>query len=605
MSTPRDLLPDRFAHLAEKQPDAPALFFRGGHDGDGPWTSISWGEYYRRSRLFGAACLAAGLPEHGVVAILGDNRPEWLIAATGAQAARGVTAGIYQTSSAEQVVHILRHSEAHLVFLDTPVQWAKVKGSTLPHLRHVILLNGPVPDDPRCVSFADFLSRGEGPKSQAALSARTAAILPADLATLIYTSGTTGDPKGVMLNHHNLAFTTSTVSEIAKGYGPDDVFVSYLPLAHIAEQMLSVYVPLLCGLRVYFCPKIELLRDVLCVARPTAFLGVPRVWEKIKAALEARFSETRGIRAGLLGWARGVATRAGRYRLEKGPPWGLLALEEKAADRLVFRKLKTALGLDRLRIASTGAAPTGLDVLEFFLSISIPLHEVYGQSEDCGPTTFNMPAPGQTRLGTAGRLIPGVEVKLAEDGEILVKGDNVFQGYYKDPEATAATLRDGWLHSGDVGEFDADGFLKVTDRKKDLIKTSGGKYAAPAYLEKLLKGIPMVSQAVVIGEGRRYLTALLTLDIERTRAFAIELGVPEEERADLGPLSRSPQVLGLVQKYVERINQGLARPETIKKFTLLHIDFTPESGELTPTQKVRRKVVHQRYAVEIDAMYID
>jgi long-chain acyl-CoA synthetase len=298
-------------------------------------------------------------------------------------------------------------------------------------------------------------------------------------------------------------------------------------------------------------------------------------------------------------WARSVGLRAGQHRLAHGPPTGLLALEEKLADKLFFSKLKAGLGLDQLRVAATGAAPIGMDVLEFFLSCGIPIYEVYSQSEGSGAATTNRIAPGETRLGTVGRAMPGVEVKTAEDGENIVRGPNVFLGYYKDPEATAATLRDGWLLSGDVGEFDRDGFLKITDRKKELLVTSGGKNVAPQNIEKLLRAIDGVAQAVVIGDRRNYLTALIALDAQWVETQAAARGFPTDRAA----LATHAGLLAHIQAGIDRANRELARYENVRKFVVVPNDFSIEGGELTPTQKLRRKIIVEKYATYIDGLY--
>lgn len=592
----RDLILDRLAHHATAQAGAPALVHR---SQDGTWLPITWAEYHEKVQAFGAACAALGLPPGGVIGIVGENCPEWVYAAVGVMTARGVAAGIYQTSTPEQVAYILGHSEAMLLVIEDQATLERLGPALaeLPHLRRIVVMHGAAGADPRCQSFGDFLASGAPAREE--LLRRVAAIAPEDLASLIYTSGTTGNPKGVMLTHRNLSWTARCAVDLIGGATPEDCVVSYLPLSHIAEQLFTIYLPLTGGYKVYFAGGIDRVKEALLVARPTFFLAVPRVWEKFKAALEVRLADARGLKAAIVSWARGVGARAGRVRLELGAPTGLLALEEALARRLFFGKLKGALGLDRVRLAISGAAPISRDVLEFFLSLQIPIMEVYGQSEDSGPTTFNVPRPGGARLGTVGRPLPGVEVKLAEDGEILVRGPNVFVGYYKDEQATAEALQDGWLRSGDVGEFDDGGFLRITDRKKDLLKTSGGKYAAPQAIEKLLKGIPIVSQAVVIGDNRKYLTALLTLDPDRSRRWAEGRGLA----ADPAALSKDERCVAFVQEHLDRINGGLARFETIKRFTLLPADFSVEGGELTPSQKVKRKAVAQRYAAEIEAMY--
>ena len=326
---------------------------------------------------------------------------------------------------------------------------------------------------------------------------------------------------------------------------------------------------------------------------------MPRVWEKFKVALEARLSEATGVKSKIVDWSRTVGVEAGYKLIETGKLSGPLKVKYTTANKLFFSTLKEGLGLDRLRVAVVGAAPIGLDVLEFFLSCGIIINEVYGQSEDSGPTTFNQPRPGWTKLGTAGRPFPGIEVKIADDGEILVKGDNVFQGYYKNPDSTAETLVNGWLHSGDIGEFDDDGFLKITDRKKDLLITAGGKNVAPQNIETLLRRIDGISQAVVIGDRRKFLSALMTIDPERAPALAAEKGWP----TDPAELAKHEAFRAHVDRGVEEANAGLAKYETIKKYTLIPDDFTIETGELTPTQKIKRRVVNEKYEAEIEAFY--
>jgi long-chain acyl-CoA synthetase len=328
---------------------------------------------------------------------------------------------------------------------------------------------------------------------------------------------------------------------------------------------------------------------------------VPRVWEKFKAALEGKLAEAQGAKAKIVTWARGVGLRAGDHRQASGEPTGLLAAQDAIAKRLFFSKLRAQLGLDQLRVAVVGAAPIGRDVLEFFLSCGVPIQEVYGQSEGSGPTTFNRPAPGWTRLGTVGRPVPGVEVKLAPDGEILARGPNIFMGYFKNPEATAEALVDGWLYTGDVGEFDDAGFLRITDRKKELIITAGGKNVSPQNIEKLLRGIPGIGNAATIGDKRRFMSALLTLDPERAPTVAREHGWPE----GLEALSQHAPFLTWLGGQVEEVNNQLARYESIRKWHLLAEDFSVDGGELTPTQKLKRRVVESKYAEIIEGFYSD
>jgi long-chain acyl-CoA synthetase len=603
----RNLVPDRLAYHARTRPNDPALMARTPR---GDFETITWAQYAATVRKFAAACIALGLEKGGVIGIQGESRAEWVLAAMGAMSAGGTAAGIYQTSTGEQAAYILRHSEALLAVIENLKQWHKLKAHlpSLPALRRVVLLDeadGLSAEDkalvspaggPLCQSFAEFLQSGAG--HEAAVDERLAALRPEDLASIIYTSGTTGVPKGVLLSHHNIAWTATCVVEINET-SDKDVVVSYLPLSHIAEQMFSLYLPLYIGARVYFTGGADRLRETLLVARPTLLLAVPRVWEKLQAAIAIKLAEAKPLQRRVIAWARDVGLRAGQYRFEHGKPFGLLALEEKLAERLLFSKLKAALGLDRVRLAVSSAAAIRKEVLEFFLSLQLPIREAYGQSECTGPLSSCLAKPGATRLGTVGRPLPGTTCRLGDDGEILLQGPNVFVGYLKDPEATAQALQDGWLHTGDIGEIDADGMLRITDRKKDLFKTSGGKYVAPQPLETQLQTIPVVAHAVIIGENRKYLTALLTLDRERAAAYAKQHELP----TDPAELAVHPKVIALCQEYIDRLNSDRARYEQIKRFTILPGEFTLEQNEMTPTMKLRRKVILQRYAAPIEAMY--
>lgn len=594
----RDTIPDRVRHHARTRADRPAFYFQ---DQGGAWRPTSWGEYGERAMDFAGALLALGYGVGQGVAIVSNNRPEWIIAATGAMIARAVPAGIYPTLTPDQVAYVARHCEAKVVVVEDATQWAKLEAerANLPSLERVVMIVGAdAVKDARVIGFEAFLAGGRAHREAA--EARFSELQDEDLGTLIYTSGTTGPPKGVMLSHASLAWTSATARQVV-GADPDvDCMVSYLPLSHIAEQMFSVHLPATAGYPIWITDRFDKLKDTLVAARPTLFMGVPRVWEKFGAALEKKLSEATGLKAAIIAWARRVGTRAADDVVRHGAPSGLLGLQYRLAEKLFYGKLREQLGLDRLRVAVTGAAPIGKDVLAFFQSLGILIHEVYGQSEDCGPTTFNQPRPGKRKPGTVGLPFPGVDVRIADDGEILVRGPNVFAGYYKEPEATAEALSpDGWLHSGDIGDFDAEGFLRITDRKKDLIITAGGKNVAPQNIEKLLKGIAGVGQAVVLGDQRKYLTALLTIDAEAGPAVAQQRGWPTEPAA----LAEHPEFQAHVQRGVDTANAELARYEQIKRWRLLPVDFSVEGGELTPTQKVKRKVVAQRYANEINGLY--
>ncbi|MCU0681814.1 MAG: long-chain fatty acid--CoA ligase [Polyangiaceae bacterium] len=593
----RDTILDRLIGQAATQPDRPALYFWR----EGGWARFTWAEYLARSRAFAGALLGLGARPGEAVAIMADNCPEWAMADVGTMLVGGVPAGIYATLNAEQAAYVAGHCEARVVVVDNRHRLALMVGqwSKLPRLERIVVIDAAAAraaGDPRIVSFADFCREGAAAADE--VGRRTALIGEDDSATLIYTSGTTGPPKGAMLTHRNLAYVGRVAGELT-GAARDDRVVSYLPLSHIAEQVFTIHGPATGGFPVWFARSLEALREALVAARPTVFLGVPRVWEKLRGVLSARLAEAKGPRKRLVEWARRVGLEAGKRRLAGEPLPPALAWQERAAQKLVFDKVRAQLGFDQLRVGITGAAPIGREVLEFFLSLGLPLHEVYGQTEGSGAATFNMPLPGQTRLGTVGRSVPGAEVKLAPDGEILVRSAGVFAGYHKDPAATAETVIDGWLHSGDIGELDADGFLRITDRKKDILITSGGKNVTPLNIELKLGTIEGVGQVVVIGDQRHYLSALLTIDPDRGPALARARGWPEAR----DELARLPAFYEHVREGVERVNAELGRHETIKRFTILTRDFSQEGGELTPTQKIRRRAVAELYRREIDAMY--
>jgi long-chain acyl-CoA synthetase len=584
-------IPARFLRQAARRPTTPGYWARRA----GRFEATSWADYATEVRRAARALVALGVEPGGTTAILGFNRPEWVVFAMATMAAGGAPAGIYTTSSPPEIGYVVGHAESPVVLVEDEAQWQKIAAvrGDLPRLRHVVLMRGAAVDDPAVLTWEAFLARGDA-VPEAALEERLAGIRPDGVATLIYTSGTTGPPKAVMLSHRSLAWTADVARELVQ-LGDDATLLSYLPLSHIAEQMFTIHGPATAGCAVAFAESLERLADNLREVRPTVFFGVPRVWEKLQLGVTAKLAEARGAKAALAGWARGVGARYHERRLAGEDPGPALTVQYRLADRLVLSRVRRALGLDRAQVCVSGAAPIARDVLEFMASLGIVVREVYGQSEDCGPTAINL--PGRTRFGTVGPPIPGVTVRIAEDGEILVRGPNVFLGYYKDPGATADALQDGWLHSGDLGRFEPDGLLRITGRKKDLIITSGGKNVAPANLEKLLEGIPLVSHAVVVGDGRHYLSALLTLDEAALERLAAERGLPAEGR------HHHPDVRAVLQEGVDAVNAKVARVESIRRLHVLETPLSVADGTLTPTLKVRRQLVTRRYAREIEALY--
>ncbi len=591
----RDTIPHRLLKQAAQNPSSIAYQAKQ----EGRWQPTTWLTYATQVRTAARALLSLGFPRGGKVAILGFNRPEWVILDQAAMMAGGAAAGIYTTCSPDEVQYIVHHSEAHVVLVEDAAQLAKItaRRAQLPLLRWIVMMRGPAPTGAgaEVLSWDDFNARAAA-TSEAALDERLDALDLSDLATLIYTSGTTGPPKGVMLSHANLAWTAQLLIDAGGGRIDGDCTLSYLPLSHIAEQMSTILMPTTAGSTVYFAESLEKVADNIKESRPTVFFGVPRIWEKFHAGLASKLGEVTGTKRKLVAWARKIATEVNAHRDRGEPLPTLLGLQYGLANRLVLKKLKAALGFDRARALISGAAPIAPDVLAFFSSLDLPIREIYGQSEDSGPTSYNL--PGRTRIGSVGPPLPGLEVKLGDDGEILIRGPNVFMGYYKEPEATAETLKDGWLCSGDLGAFDRDGFLTITGRKKEIIITAGGKNIAPKNIEAALKQSPVVGEAVVIGDRRKFLSALVTLDEDAARKLVPALG-----SSDGSALATAPEIRSVVQKQVDEVNETLARVEQIKKFTILARPFGVVTGELTPTLKVKRKIVAQLYDREIEAMY--
>jgi long-subunit acyl-CoA synthetase (AMP-forming) len=582
MSTVIELLDE----TAARHGKSPALRSKRG----GAWTTTTWREYRDEVRMVARAFIRLGLEPGRAVTILARSRHEWFVADLAAIAAGGLPTGIYTTSTPEQAGYIVAHAEAAVVVLEDKEQWTRLR-PVLGAAPAVVLMEGRADGD--ACAWSD-LERLASEVAEETLDARLAAQRPEDAATLIYTSGTTGTPKGVMLSHRNLTWIARATADLC-GLRPGEEVVSYLPLSHIAEQVISLHTPLACGMTTSFAPSLETLAETLREIRPHFFFGVPRVWEKIAARMQAAEAEAGGLRRLLVGWARrqGLAAGYAEQRGERAP------LFHGLARRLVFDRVRRRLGLGRARICGTAAAPIARETLDYFLSFGLPLLEVYGMSECTGPATVAL--PGHYRTGKAGTAIPGTEIQIAEDGEILVRGPHVFLGYFKDEAATRETLdARGFLHSGDIGALDALGFLQVTDRKKDLLITSGGKNIAPQPLETRLQQVPGVAHAVALGDRRNYLVALLTLDPTQVGPVAAAAGSPAR---DVVEAASCRAFRALIEREVDKVNAGLARYESIKRFSILPVEFTIEGGELTPTLKLRRRVVAEKYAASIDALY--
>jgi long-subunit acyl-CoA synthetase (AMP-forming) len=563
---------------------------------EGRWQTTTWQEYRDQAFLAARGFLKLGLASGDGVAILGYNRPEWFLADVAAIAAGGLPAGIYTNSTPEQCHYIAEHAEAAIAVVENEAHLATFLAlrERLPKLHAIVVMTGDLKAAaPGVHTWQQLLEMGaEVP--EAGLAARIAAQKPDDVCTLIYTSGTTGPPKAVALSHRNIVWTTARVVETYE-VSESDELLSYLPLSHIAEQVVSLHSPMAVGACSSFAESLEKLRDNLVEVKPNVFFAVPRVWEKMQAGIQAAGAQNSGLKKKIAAWARGVGTAAGRA----GQAGRARPFLYPLADKLVFSKVRQRLGLERARVLATSTAPISVETLDFFLSLGLPILEVYGMSECTGPTTFS--TPGRYRPGSVGFAIPGSELRTAGDGEVLIRGPHVFKGYYKNPAATQETVDgDGWLHTGDVGEIDGDGFLRITDRIKELLITSGGKNIGPQILEGKLRQIPAVSQAVVVGDRRNYLAALLTLDPQRAPQEAAAAGSPFRTPQEL---AACPAFRRYLDQQIEAVNATLARYETIKKYLILPAELSIEAGELTPTMKLKRRVVVQKYAAEIESLY--
>ncbi len=587
-----DSIPARFLETARRRGNHPAYYVNAGGDA---WKATSWSTFGEEVRAAAKSLIALGFEPGQTACILGFNRPEWVIFDLAAMVAGGAPAGIYTTCSPEEVQYIVDHSEARLVLVESHAQWQKIQQERdkLPRLQRVVLMRGvPAVDDDLVSTWDEFVSAGAS-VPDTALQERLEGLQADAVATYIYTSGTTGPPKAVMLTHGNIAWTATTAVSMT-GITEGDSSVSYLPLSHIAEQMFTIHAPATAGFVIYYAESIERVADNLRSVQPTIVFGVPRIWEKMHAKVSGRMAEATGLKKRIAAFALATGRQVTDLRNRGELPSGMLALKYKLAQRLVFSKVKPLMGLSRATLCITGAAPISQEVLEFFAGLDQTIHEVYGQSEDCGPTTFNF--PGRTRFGTVGLPLEGTEVKLADDGEILVKGPHVFKGYFKDEGATSETLIDGWLHTGDLGSFNDEGYLRITGRKKEIIITAGGKNIAPKNIESALRDLTLVSQAVVIGDRRKFLSALVTIDEEAKAAFAEQQGLEGDALDDA--------VQAAVDQGVQdEVNPRFARVEHVRKFTILPRDFSVDEGELTPTLKIKRRIVHDHFADEIEAMY--
>jgi long-chain acyl-CoA synthetase len=563
--------------------------------GSESWESKTFAEVGEIVERLSLGLMALGIEKGDKVSILSNTRPEWSYYDFAALAAGATVVPIYQTNSPDECQYVLENSDARAVIVEDSEQLAKIREirDACPRLEHVILISGTSED---AISTEELIARGTGLESSD-WEARWSSVTPDDICTFIYTSGTTGPPKGCVISHGNyramidMALQKSVLES-------DRVTYLYLPLAHsfaLLIQLLSFEVG---GVLAYWERDPLKILPNLAEVKPHYFPSVPRIFEKIYTAATSKAEKAGGVQKRIFDWAVGVGRRMRELERQGKSPWPPLRLQHLIADRLVLSNIRDLFG-GRIIEAVTGAAPINPEILRFFDAAGVLVVEGWGMTETSTAATIS--TAEEFKFGTIGKPFPGCEVRIADDGEILVRGPNVFQGYYKNEEATREALVDGWLHTGDLGEVDPDGFIKITGRKKDIIITAGGKNITPANIEAEIKQHPLVSQCVLIGDRRPYLTALVTLDPEEAAKFAAEHELADDAEA----LASNPLVRRAIEEHVEKVNEKFARVEQVKKFEILPRDLSQEGGELTPTMKVKRAVVAKKYEPQIEALYSD
>jgi long-chain acyl-CoA synthetase len=583
-TTIADLLPKAVAKYGSQR----AVMFK---DEDGQWATRSYNEVGDTVRELALGLIGLGIEKGDKVSILGNTRVEWTYFDYAALTAGATVVPIYQTNSAEECEYVLENSDAKVVIVEDEDQLEKIRQvrDRCPKLEHVIRMTGT---GGGALSVAELVERGAA-LGESDWAARYESVTPEDICTFIYTSGTTGPPKGCVISHGNYRAMLDMVVEKNVLEGGDELTYLFLPLAHSFALLIQLGSFELGATLAYWERDPLRIMANLTEVKPTYFPSVPRIFEKIYTAATSAVEKEGGLKKRIFDWSIGVGKRYGEAE-RSGGAGPLLGLQHALADRLVLEKIRNLFG-GNLRVAVSGAAPINPDILRFFDAAGVLILEGWGMTETS--TAATIATPDDFRFGTIGKPFPGVEVEIADDGEILVKGPNVFQGYYKNDEATSETIVGGWLHTGDIGEFDADGYLKITGRKKDIIITAGGKNITPANLEAEIKQHPMISQCVVIGDRRPFLVAVVTLDPEEAAKFA------EEKGLDPATLHTDDGIRASIQAHLDQVNQKFARVEQVKKFEVLPRDFSQEGGELTPSMKVKRNVVAQKYAGEVDALY--
>ncbi len=571
--------------------DKPCYYNHNGTD----WQPVTWRAHYEDIRVAARALLSTGFQSGQVVCVIGDNTPEWVTMDLAAMMAGGMSAGIYQTCSPEEIAYILNHSEAPILIAQNEKYLESIAQITdeCPHLLNIVMMRGAAADHPKAMRWEEFLMLADDVE-EAALDTRIAAIKPDDIGGLIYTSGTTGPPKAVALSHdciHGISGNANAFMDVKDG----EVLLSYLPLSHIAEKALSIYGPAGGRQVIYFSRGMDKLVEDIAQTRPHIMFGVPRVWEKIQAGLSLKFASADAKKQQSLNKAMAVGKQWFEHQRSGTKPGMGLKIKYALYDKLAYSKIKAALGLDRTRICLSGAAAIAKDTPIFFNGIGLQIGNIYGLSETGGGASCDLPNH-RVKMGSVGAAVPNTDIQIADDGEIMLRGNTIFSGYRKDPEATAKVIKDGWFYTGDLGHIDDEGYLFVTGRKKDLIITSGGKNIAPSNLETAMMSIPIVEHAVAVGDGFNFISALITLDVEACKRML-------DSDGDYAAMASSARLRDSLREAIEQMNEKFARVESIREFRILPKPLSIEDGFLTPTMKVKRAKVIAAYSDKVDDIY--
>jgi long-chain acyl-CoA synthetase len=588
-------LPSRFLQAVDTLPNARAQMFRR----NDRWESISSAEFLRRVAGLSTAFVELGVKPGDRVGLFAGNRPEWHTADFAITGAGGATVPVYFNESSERMTYILNHCEAKVVFVAGEAQLQKLLACRpqLPALEQIVVADAGNHLPTECLAYETLIAGSSG-ADIAAYRMRSSQVLPGQLSSLIYTSGTTGEPKGVMLTHTNFCSNVSDSQSDFKTNPESDIAVSFLPLAHVYGRMID-YFYIFHGITVAYVDVVEMLSQALLELQPTVLAAVPRVFEKIYARVMEKGSQNTGAKRKLFDWAMKIATEAAAWRCGMRDATLATKIQWYLADKMVYSKIRAGTG-GRLRVVFSGGAPLSKDLTEFFWAIGVPIYQGYGLTETSPVLTSNYPV---NRPGSSGKPIVNVQLRIADDGEILAKGPCIMQGYYKSPEATREVLtEDGWFHTGDIGHLDKDNYLFITDRKKDLIKTAAGKFVAPQPIENALKTSPYILNAMVVGDQRKFIVALIVPNAIVISARAAEQGI---KFASSEELVAHPWVRAMIESEVRRLTAHLAQYETIKRFALLASDFTFDDGTLTFTLKLKRRVVERNYHTIIEQLYAD